>query len=81
MLASHMDAEGAARAQGLVEFQESREIWIGEVESIQVILAQLRVKLNMQDVALKNLELDVGSIQEEIRRLDQVDDADRALAM
>ena len=33
------------------------------------------MKINMQEAALKNLELDVGSMQEEIRWLDQVDDA------
>ena len=35
MLANRIDAESAARAQGVVEFQEFRETWIGEMESIQ----------------------------------------------
>ena len=34
VLASHVDAEGAARAQGLAEFQEFRETWITELEGI-----------------------------------------------
>ena len=75
-----MDAKGAARAQGLAEFQEFRETWIGEIENIQETLAELRGKVNMQEAALKNLELDVASMREEIRRLEQVDDADRASA-
>ena len=41
VLASRVDAEGAARAQGLAKFQEFRETWIGEVESIQETLAGL----------------------------------------
>ena len=39
------------------------------MESIQETLAELRRKVNMQDAALKNLELDVGSMWEEIRWL------------
>ena len=35
----------------------------------------------MQGMPLKNLELDLGSMREEIQRLDRVDDADRAIAM
>ena len=35
MLASWVDAEGATRAQGLVEFQEFLSTWIGEMEWIQ----------------------------------------------
>ena len=41
----------------------------------------MKKKVNMQEVALKNLELDLGSMHEEIRWLDQVDKADRASAM
>ena len=35
----------------------------------------------MQDAAVKNLELDLGSMQEDTRWLEQLDDADRASAM
>ena len=31
VLASRVDAEGAARAQGMAEFQEFQETWIGEL--------------------------------------------------
>ena len=41
VLASCMDAEGATRAQGLAEFQEFQETWIGEIESIQETLSGL----------------------------------------
>ena len=51
------------------------------METIQETLAELRAKVNTQDVALKNLELNVGSMREEIWQLDQVDDADRVSAM
>ena len=44
VLASRMDAEGAARAQGLAKF---RETWIGEVESIQETLIGLIERVNM----------------------------------
>ena len=37
--------------------------------------------MNTPGVALKNLELDLGSMREEIWRLDQVDNANRASAM
>ena len=50
------------------------------MESIQEALAELRGKVNIQDAALKNLELDLGSMGEHIRRLDQVDDANQASA-
>ena len=50
------------------------------MEQIQETLARLREKVSVQDVTLKDLELDVGSMREEIRQLDQVDDADWALA-
>ena len=52
VLASRMDAEGAARAQGLVEFQEFRETWIGEVESIQETMAGFTAMVNMQGTAI-----------------------------
>ena len=51
------------------------------MESIQETLVELKGKVNMQDVALKDLEFDVGSMRKEIQWLDQVDDADRASAM
>ena len=38
----------------------------------------MREGVNMQGLALKNFEIDFGSMHEEIRWLDQVDDADRA---
>ena len=63
VLASCMDAEGAAKAQGLAEFKEFCETWIGEVESIQETLTELRGKVNMQEATLKNLGLDVGSVR------------------
>ena len=47
VLASRVDAEGAAKAQGLAEFQEFRETWIGEIESIQETLAGLTEMVNM----------------------------------
>ena len=47
MLASYVDAEGAASAQGLAEFQEFRETWIGEIESIHETLAGLTETVNM----------------------------------
>ena len=37
------------------------------MEQIQETLAGLRESFNMQGVALKNLELDLGSMGEEIR--------------
>ena len=61
-LASCVDAESAARAQGMAEFQEFRETWIGELEGIQETLARLTETLNMQGVTLKDLEIDVGTM-------------------
>ena len=80
VLASHVDAEGAARAQGLAKFQEFRETWIGKVESIQETLAGLTEIVNMQGTALKDLEIDVGAMPEELQKLGQVDDANRKAA-
>ena len=45
------------------------------MEQIQETLVGLTKRVNMQGVALKNLELDLESMQDEIRWLDQVDDA------
>ena len=45
------------------------------MESIQETLSGLKRKVDMQYVALKNLELDLGSMHEKIWWLDQVDDA------
>ena len=80
VLASRVDAEGAARAQGLAEFQEFRETWIGEIESIQETLAGLTETINMQGTVLKDLEVDVGTMREELQTLAQVDDANRKAA-
>ena len=76
VLASCVDAEGATKAQGRAEFQEFRETWIGELESIQETLAKLTETVNMQGTALKDLEIDVGTMREELKILGQVDDAD-----
>ena len=65
----------------MADFQEFRETWIAKVESIQKTLTEPRGKVNIQDAALKNLELDLGFMREDIWRLDQVDDTDRASAM
>ena len=46
------------------------------MERIQETLAGLKEKVIVEDFALKDLELDVGSMREKIRQLDQVDDAD-----
>ena len=75
-----MDAEGAARAQGMAEFQEFRETWIGELEGIQETLAKLTDSVHMQGTALKDLEIDVGTMQEELKILGQVDEVDRKAA-
>ena len=75
-----MDAESATGAQGLTEFQEFRETWIGELESIQETLAGLTEMVNKQGIALKDLEIDVGTMREELKILGQVDDADRKAA-
>ena len=64
----------------MATFKEFWETWIGEVERIQETLTGLKEKVNMQEVELKDLELDVGSMLEKIRRLDQVDGANRASA-
>ena len=34
VLANRVDAESATRAQGMAEFQEFQETWIGELEGI-----------------------------------------------
>ena len=47
------------------------------MERIQKTLAGLKENVNVQKAMLKDLELDVGSMHEEIRRLDQGDDSDR----
>ena len=60
----------------MVEFQEFRETWIGEIEGIQETLAKLAKTVNMQGIALKDLKIDVGTMREELKILGQVDDAD-----
>ena len=75
-----MDAEGAARAQGMAEFQEFRETWIRELEGIQGTLAKLTDSVHMQGTTLKDLEIDVGTMREELKILGQVNDADRKAA-
>ena len=60
----------------MAKFQEFRETWIGEVESIQETLAGLTETVNMQGTALKDLEIDVGTMREELKILGQVDEAD-----
>ena len=64
----------------MVEFQEFRETWIGELEGIQKTLAGLTDSVNVQGTALKDLEIDVGAMREELQKLGQVDDADRKAA-
>ena len=81
VLASRIDTKIVARAHGLVEFQEFLEIWIGKIDHIHETWARLTWRVNTQGVALKNLELDLGSMCEEIQGLDQVDDANRAASM
>ena len=76
VLASRVDVASAARAQGMAEFQEFRETWIGEIENIQETLAGLTETVNRQAVALHDLEIDVGTMGEELQKLGQVDDAD-----
>ena len=80
VLANCVDAEGAARARGLAKFQEFRETWIGELEGIQETLAGLTDIVNMQGIALKDLEIDVDTMREELKISGQVDDADRKAA-
>ena len=80
VLVSRVDAKSAARAQGMAEFQEFRETWIGELEGIQEAQAKLTETVNMQGAALKDLEIDVGTMREELQKLGQVDDADRKAA-
>ena len=80
VLASHIDAEGAAKAQGMAEFQEFCETWIGELESIQEPLVKLTETINMRGTALKDLGIDVGTMHEELKILGQVDDSDRKAA-
>ena len=80
VLANRVDTEGATRAQGLAEFQEFRETWIGEIESIQETLVGLTEIVNMHGTALKDLEVDVGAMREELQMLAQVDDANWKVA-
>ena len=78
VLASHIDTEGVAKAQGLAKFQEFWSTWIGEMEPIQESLAGLTARVNMWGIALQNLEVDGGPMREEIRQMDQVNEIDRA---
>ena len=60
----------------MAEFQEFRETWIGELEGIQETLAGLTETVNRQGATLKDLEIDVGTMREELTILGQVDDVD-----
>ena len=75
-----MDTEGAIRAQGQAEFEEFRASWIEEIEKVQVAMQHLTERVNLQDEALKKLEVDVENLCGEIRTLGQVDETDRKAA-
>ena len=47
------------------------------MEKVQVALARLTERVNLQDVALQNLEVNVGIVRGKVQTLGQVDDADR----
>ena len=79
-LANRMDTEGAIRAQGQAEFEEFRATWIEEIEKVQVAMQHLTERVNLQDEALKNLEIDVENLSGEIRTLGQVDEIDKKVA-
>ena len=75
-----MDTKSAVRAQGQTEFEEFWTTWIVEMEKVQVALAHLTKRVNLQDAELQNLEVDVGTLHGEIQMLSQVDDVDRKAA-
>ena len=50
----------------MAKFQEFQGTWIGELEGIQETLAGLTDSINMQGTALKDLEIDVGPMREEL---------------
>ena len=50
------------------------------MESIQETLASLTKMVNMQGIALKDLEIDIGTMRKELKILGQVDDIDWKVA-
>ena len=75
-----MDTEGAIRAQGRAEFEEFWATWIEEIEKVQVAVQHLTERVNAQDEALSNLEVDVETLRGEIKTLRQVDETNRKAA-
>ena len=75
-----METEGAIRAQERAEMEEFRSTWIAEIEKVQVSIQHLTERVNAQDEALSNLEVDVEHFRGEIKMLRQVDETDRKAA-
>ena len=50
------------------------------MESIQETLVGFTKTFNMQGIALKDLEIDVGTMHEELQKLGKVDDVDWKVA-
>ena len=75
-----MDTEGAIRAQERAEMEEFWSTWIAEIEKVQVAVQRLTERVDAQDDALSNLEVDVESLRGEIKMLCQVDETNRKAA-
>ena len=50
------------------------------MEKVQVALAGLTKRVNLQEIALENLKVDVGTLHGETQTLGQVDEVDRKAA-